>query len=43
MYDNTLYFSDIAEQKTHILSDNKLEVGKYILATIHRNNNTDVP
>lgn len=41
MFDNSLYYSKVAEQKTTILKDNNLENGKYILATIHRNNNTD--
>ncbi len=43
MYDNSLHFSEVAEQKTTILSQNKLEKDKFILATIHRNNNTDEP
>lgn len=43
MYDNSIYFSEVAEQKTTILSKNSLEKGKFILATIHRNNNTDEP
>lgn len=43
MYDNSLYFSKIAEQKTNVLKSNKLEKGNFILATIHRNNNTDEP
>lgn len=43
MYDNSLYFSKIAEQKTNVLKDNGLQNGKFILATIHRNNNTDEP
>ena len=43
MYDNSLYFSDIAEQKTNVLKDNSLSQGNFILATIHRNNNTDEP
>ena len=43
MYDNSLYFSAIAEKKTNVLKDNGLENGKFILATIHRNNNTDEP
>jgi UDP-GlcNAc3NAcA epimerase len=43
MYDNSLYFSTVAEQKTNVLKVNGLESGKFILATIHRNNNTDVP
>jgi UDP-GlcNAc3NAcA epimerase len=43
MYDNSLHFSTVAENKTTILSDNEIEKGKFILATIHRNNNTDEP
>jgi UDP-GlcNAc3NAcA epimerase len=43
MYDNSLYFSEVAEIKTTIISKNKLEKNKFILATIHRNNNTDEP
>jgi UDP-GlcNAc3NAcA epimerase len=43
MYDNSLYFSDIAESKTGIIQKLRLEKEKFILATIHRNNNTDEP
>lgn len=43
MYDNSLYFSDVAEQKTTILQKHGLVHGGFILATIHRNNNTDEP
>jgi UDP-GlcNAc3NAcA epimerase len=43
MYDNSLYFSSVAESKTDILEKNGLEKNKFILATIHRNNNTDEP
>jgi UDP-GlcNAc3NAcA epimerase len=43
MYDNSLYFSGIAEQKTNILTDHNLLAENFILATIHRNNNTDEP
>lgn len=43
MYDNSLYFSEVAETKTTIISKNNLEKNKFILATIHRNNNTDEP
>lgn len=43
MYDNSLYFSDVAEQKTTVLKHNDLKPGSFILATIHRNNNTDEP
>lgn len=43
MYDNSLYFSTVAESKTSILAKHKLQNGNFILATIHRNNNTDEP
>lgn len=43
MYDNSLHFSGVAETKTSVISKLKLEKGKFILATIHRNNNTDEP
>ena len=43
MYDNSLYFSTLAGQKTNVLKDNNLQENKFILATIHRNNNTDEP
>lgn len=43
MYDNSLYFSSIAETKTNVLERNQLQKGKFVLATIHRNNNTDEP
>jgi UDP-GlcNAc3NAcA epimerase len=41
MYDNSLYFSAVAEQKTDILRRLDLTGKSFILATIHRNNNTD--
>ena len=43
MYDNTLYFSALAEQKSHILDDCHVSADNYILATIHRDFNTDAP
>ena len=43
MYDNSMHFSAVAEQKTNVIAANKLQKGKFILATIHRNNNTDEP
>lgn len=43
MYDNSLYFSSVAETKTTILEKLKLQKNMFILATIHRNNNTDEP
>lgn len=41
MYDNSLYFADKAEGKTSILSDLGFQDGNFILATIHRDHNTD--
>jgi UDP-GlcNAc3NAcA epimerase len=43
MYDNSLYFSEVAEEKTTVISKNNLQKNNFILATIHRNNNTDEP
>lgn len=43
MYDNSLYFATLADKKCDILSKYGLEAGKYILSTIHRDNNTDIP
>lgn len=43
MFDNTLHFSEIAEKQTDILEKNDLQKDQFILATIHRNNNTDEP
>lgn len=42
MYDNSLYFSKIAEKKSNIINQLGVEKHKYILCTIHRNNNTDI-
>lgn len=43
MYDNSLHFANIAEEKTDIIQ--RLELGgkPFILATIHRDTNTDHP
>lgn len=43
MYDNSLYFKSIADKKATVLKDNNLEGKEFILATIHRDSNTDVP
>lgn len=43
MYDNSIYFASVAEQKSSVLSDLGIAPGGYILATIHRPNNTDNP
>lgn len=42
MYDNTLFFSSLAERKKqHFLDQHSLEKEKFILVTIHRDSNTD--
>lgn len=41
MYDNALYYGEVAESYDYILNDLKLKKEHYVLATIHRNFNTD--
>jgi len=41
MYDNSLYFANIAEEKSDIISKYNLSDSDFILSTLHRNNNTD--
>ena len=43
MYDKSLYFAEIAEQKTDILQRLELAGKPFILSTIHRDSNTDQP
>lgn len=43
MYDNSMYFATLASQRSAIMQDLNLQPGAYILATIHRDNNTDNP
>ncbi len=43
MYDNSLHFASIAEKKSKVLEKYNLQKGNFILATIHRDNNTDIP
>lgn len=43
MYDNSLFFADIVEEKTSLLSELDLLNKDFILATIHRDYNTDNP
>lgn len=50
MYDNSMYFSkllsehkDGVSKESIILGEYGVEAGKYVLATIHRDNNTDQP
>jgi len=41
MYDAALYYGEKAKKKSNILSDLQCDNGKYILATIHRAENTN--
>ena len=43
MFDNALYFSEMAEKQSRILESCSVQPDGYVLATIHRNFNTDVP
>ena len=43
MYDNSIYFSTLARQRSTVMQQLGLQPGNYILATIHRDNNTDNP
>ena len=41
MYDNSLYFSKLSDENSDILEKLKLRNKNFILATVHRNDNTD--
>lgn len=41
MYDNSLFFAEKADQYSNVLGENDLKSNEYVLATIHRDNNTD--
>jgi UDP-GlcNAc3NAcA epimerase len=41
MYDNSMYFSKVADTKIDIEKQYDIKKSNYILCTIHRNNNTD--
>lgn len=43
MFDNSLHFSSIAEQKSKVLEELGVQKGRFVLATVHRDNNTDIP
>lgn len=43
MFDNLVYFSNIAEEKCSIIANLNLRNKEFILCTIHRDNNTDIP
>lgn len=42
MYDNSLYFSELSAKTSTLIEDLNLTKNKFILATVHRNDNTDV-
>lgn len=41
MYDNSLFFSELSEEKSTVLAENNLLKNNYVLCTIHRDTNTD--
>ena len=43
MLDNAIYFGNVASEKSTLLADHNLTKDKYLLATIHRAENTDNP
>jgi len=43
MYDNSMYFSKISDENATILEKNQLDKEGYVLCTIHRDSNTDIP
>lgn len=43
MYDNSMYFSAMAAGQSNVLQRLRLQEKQFILATIHRDNNTDSP
>jgi len=43
MYDNSLHFATLAATQSSILEELHIGEGKFILSTIHRDNNTDQP
>ena len=43
MYDNSLHYASLASMESNILVENDLSSNDYVLTTIHRNHNTDIP
>lgn len=41
MYDNSLYFSKLSDKESTLIEDLNLHKNEFILATVHRNDNTD--
>lgn len=42
MFDNSLHFSKVSDERSSILDENGLTPNKFILTTIHRDSNTDI-
>jgi UDP-GlcNAc3NAcA epimerase len=42
MFDNSLHFSKVSDERSSILEENGLIANKFILTTIHRDSNTDI-
>lgn len=43
MYDNSLYFAKLASERSTVLNDLGLQINQFVLFTMHRDMNTDVP
>ena len=43
MYDNSLFYAGLAEQKSKIIKQHDLKKNEFLLATVHRDYNTDNP
>ncbi|MFT3886343.1 MAG: UDP-N-acetylglucosamine 2-epimerase (non-hydrolyzing) [Flavobacteriales bacterium] len=43
MFDNSMHFAEVAERSSRVLRDLGLAPGSFVLATVHRDHNTDVP
>ncbi|MEN9972977.1 MAG: hypothetical protein RIS20_1324 [Bacteroidota bacterium] len=41
MYDNSLFFSKLSDEKSRVLEENQMLENEFILCTIHRDSNTD--
>ncbi len=43
MYDNSLFFADLAAQKSNVIEKYSIPKDNFILSTVHRDHNTDEP
>jgi UDP-GlcNAc3NAcA epimerase len=41
MYDNSIYFSELSDKQSNLINELGIEENKFILSTVHRNDNTD--